>query len=213
MKRLLAGLSGLILATSVAFGGAVTAPTGPLEPSQLQSIINQLVTSINNGVNGLLANFVYQSGTPLGTAPANLYTYTLPASTLSATGQGVRVTCFGDFAANTNTKTVAVAFGVSGSASVLEISGTTQGASASGAQWRIMFNVVRAGATSSLMNGFVSIGPGPLSPTATGGISTFVSSNATVSYASDTAFTCWGINGTSASNDVRAQGMIVEQVK
>lgn len=207
MKKLLTTVLAALLYASAAFAGAVTAPTGPLEPSQIQAIITQLVQSINSGVNGLLGTFTNQVNGGAVTTPMLFYTYTLPANTLSANGQAIKVSCWGTFAANTNTKSVDLIFAASNNLSSVQMSSAAvnSGAHINNTQWRINMTVVRVGALSSWIYGDGTVGATTFS--------TMISSSAVIPFNLDQTLTCNGLTGTGTANNVVATGMLVEQIK
>lgn len=197
----------LLLACSVllaapASAGNVSAPTGPLEPSQIQSIINQLVQSVNSQVNGLLASFNTQVATGAVTTPVKLYVYTMPASQLSVNGQAIRVSCWGQLASNTNVKTVALSFGnspvITNYFSSANVTQNPQG------RWKMNMIVTKAGAAS----GWV-VGDGVFNANT---VSAYALPT-TADFSTDTTVTCEGLNGTAAAADIIADGMLVEQIK
>lgn len=81
-----------------------------------------------------------------------LWTYSLPANTLSADGHGVRITAWGSFAANANVKTVRVKFG----ATTLQPSSDIATAP-SGRAWRFVGEVARTGASTQVGSHLLSI--------------------------------------------------------
>ena len=123
MKRLFYALTGLVFTALTAFGANIPLLTGPQDPSQLNATINQVIQSINTGVEGSIGGFVGPAATT-GTSIQILGTATIAANSL-ANGQSVRVTCWGaGTATGTNTLTIqvgtATAFAVAGA-------GTTAG--------------------------------------------------------------------------------------
>ena len=146
-------------------------------------------------VSSVLTVSTTQAGTPASTAETTLWTYSLPANTLSANAKGVRVTVFGSFAANTNTKTLRLKFGAT---TVFSESGAGafngNGFVASGV-------VVRTGASAQVGIGNMMFGGG-------------AATDAPVTPAEDTtaaiaiAFT--GENGIASANDIVFRGAIVE---
>ena len=194
----------LILSASAACGGNVTAPTGPLEPSQITSIVNQLVATINAQVNGILASFNTQSATIASTAPRQLYVYTLPASQLSVVGQAIRVTCWGTTASNTNAKTMALSFGNSPVITNYFSTANVNLTGSPGAQWQIEMIVTKAGAASGWVVGRGSAAASTVSSYAVA---------TTADFSIDATATCYGLNGSSSAGDIVADGMLVEQIK
>jgi hypothetical protein len=62
-------------------------------------------------IGGVLAQSAVPVGTGANTNATDLWTYTMPANTLSADSYGVRITAYVTTAANANNKTVALTFG------------------------------------------------------------------------------------------------------
>lgn len=78
-----------------------------------------------------------------GTGETTLSSYSLPANVLSANGKTIKITVWGTFAANANTKTVKIKFGAS--------SITVLAAATNGGGWRATAYVVRTGAATQKM--------------------------------------------------------------
>ncbi|MCH8049345.1 hypothetical protein IH979_01390 [Patescibacteria group bacterium] len=124
----------------------------------------------------------------------DLMTYSLPANSLSADGKGVRISAWGTSAANGNTKTVKLHFG----STVLR----QVGPSALNAQdWRIEATLIRTGAstqdavgTELVDNSSVFITHSEPAEDTTGAIIIKVSAE----------------SGSSASNDIVQEGMLIE---
>jgi hypothetical protein len=119
LKRIAYALTGLVLTGVIALGANIPLLTGAQDPSQLNATINQLILSINSGVEGSIGGFVGPQATT-GTTIQILGTATINANSLTA-GQSVRVTCWGaGTATGTNTLTIqvgtATAFAVAGGA-------------------------------------------------------------------------------------------------
>ena len=76
----------------------------------------------------------------VGTGEDDLITYTLPGDSLSADGKAVRITAWGQVAANGNTKTIRLDFG----ATTIRAIGPS---AMSGLDWKIEGLVIRTGAT------------------------------------------------------------------
>jgi hypothetical protein len=134
-----------------------------------------------------------QSGTPANTNETDLWTYPLPANTLSANGRAIRVTAWGTFASNANTKSIKAYFGATGFAAAGGF--TTQ------VTWEINFLVVRTGAAAQI--GYVrynsaanicSLTTASPAETMSGGITVKVT----------------GQNGTANANDIVLRGALVE---
>lgn len=91
---------------------------------------------------GVLTTNTTSVNSPADTNENDLWSYTLPANTLSANGKGVRVYAWGTTAANTNTKTMRPYFAGS---NMTGIATTTSGAS-----WFLEMVVLRTGASSQI---------------------------------------------------------------
>lgn len=192
---------------SIALLSALVAPvssanlpllTGPQDPSQIIATLNTLIQSINTGVGGLLNAQTASVATGTGTAEQTLQQYTLPANTITAAGQGVRVTCWGTTAANANVKTRKLYFG----ASAL----TTAAEAANAQPWFIRLLVMRTGAATQTTMGYGLAGTGGVTP-----ISTVVAG--TDAFTADIIVKCTATDGTSAAGDVIAAGMLTELIK
>jgi hypothetical protein len=145
------------------------------------------------GVGGTLTISTTQAATGANTTETDLWTYSLPANTLSANNYGVRITAWGSPAANANNKIVRLYFG-----------GTvvTSGSSTSGSNgWRMVAEVLRTGAATQ-----VALGQTLQSSAA--------AATAPVTPAEDTtgAITVkmTGQNGTANAGDIVFRGAIVE---
>lgn len=80
-----------------------------------------------------------------GTAETDLMTYSLAANSLSANLKALRVTAWGSFAANANSKQVRAYFGTT---SLLLVNGTHNNLA-----WRVTFEIIRTGAATQIMSG------------------------------------------------------------
>jgi hypothetical protein len=128
----------------------------------------------------------------VSTTETDLYTYTMPANALSANNQSVRVTCWGNFAANANSKTVNLYFGST-------LIGAMAGLVDSGTSWCVVATVVRTGAATQNRMAYPNHGGTMSMQTGTANQDT-------------TAAIIVKVTGTSGtgSGDVTAFGMIVE---
>lgn len=95
---------------------------------------------------GLIEANVTPAATTAVTTEETLWTYTLPANTLSANGAGLQIIAHGGLAANGNSKTVRVYFGAS---VVTSFTLGTGGASG----WRAVADVLRKDATNQIGSG------------------------------------------------------------
>jgi len=149
-----------------------------------------------HGLNGRMPTYRATStvGTGNDTTEDTLQTYSIPGSTLKP-GMRVRITAFGQFAANGNTKTVKAYFGAAG--------GWVWAASAAynGLPWRAVAEIeITAANTQSYSS---SGGPSGQTPSVQAGTATETDTSAIVVKVT-------GQNGTASTNDVTCQGMIVE---
>lgn len=150
------------------------------------------------GSTGKLASAYADVGTPASTVETTLFTTTLAASQLAADGESVRMTAYGETAANANTKTLKVYLG----ASVIAQNSTTT--APNGKNWKIVADVTRSGATSAVEHVSIEFD----------GVAAEIDVSkvgATWSNANDLFVT--GTNGTSAANDIVLKQAIVEYIK
>lgn len=142
---------------------------------------------------GTLTTNTTQVGTDADLLEKDLWTYDLPANTLSADGKGIRITAWGSGAANANSKTIRGHWG----ATVVVL----QGASINASGWRVVYEVVRTGASAQ-------VGQGNLWANA------LTSINVPVAPAEDTSgaitIKVTGQNAVASANDIVFRGAIVE---
>lgn len=135
-----------------------------------------------------------QTGTAADTNETTLWSYSLPANTLSANGRVLRIRVWGSTAANTNNKTIQLKFG----ATTLRSSGTV---ASNGEVWRFDALVVRTGAATQIaLTEFVRA-------------TTFLnpaSAGPTDDTAGAIAIVLTGTNGTESANDIVFRAAIVE---
>jgi len=148
--------------------------------------------------NGLLDSKYSDTGTTAVTTLETLYTYTLPASTISSNGEGVYISVYGTFAANTNVKTIAI-----------DINGNVYSTNAvttapNGTDFKAVVEVLRTGATSAV--GFGEMITGAVNQ----GIS---KSKAGITWGSDTVISFLAQNGTAAANDIILSQVIVKHIR
>jgi hypothetical protein len=156
------------------------------------------VTLAKLGSTGKLASAYADVGTPASTVETTLFTTTLAASQLAADGESVRMTAYGETAANANTKTLKVYLG----ASVIAQNSTTT--APNGKNWKIVADVTRSGATSSVEHISIEFD----------GVAAEVDvSKAGTTWSSANALAVTGTNGTSALNDIVLKQAIVEYIK
>lgn len=148
---------------------------------------------------GALTVSTTSAQTGADTNETDLWTYSLPANTLSANGKGVRVTAWGNKAANANTVTPRLYFGATVLASASIVT--------SGAVWRITADVLRTGASAE--TAFATI-----MYAASGNDSNFVPSRPEPAADTTAAITIkvTGQNGTASAGDIVFRGAIVELI-
>src|SRR5207248_3063950 len=91
-------------------GGVGAAPAWSATPT----LTSLTLTAGSGAQSGKAPVCIFVSTTAVsnvGTAETDLITYTMPANTLSANGQRVRITAFCTTAANANLKTIKIYFG------------------------------------------------------------------------------------------------------
>ena len=113
MKKILSTLAAVLLSGAISYASNIPNFSGASEPSQIFSYLNQLIGSIQSGVNGLVANgsgAVASTGT---SSEQTLVTTPIAANTLVRAGQALRLRCAGNHAANTDSAVVKLYFGTS----------------------------------------------------------------------------------------------------
>ena len=196
LKRVLAALAAVFCAGAIAVAANIPLLTGPVDPGNLRGTLNTLIQSINANVGGLLNAQTGSTGTAANTVETTLQQYTMPANTLSAAGQSVRITCWGSTAANGNNKTMKLYFGASViSTGVLTLNDK---------KWFLTLTVMRTAAATQAVLGS---GVGDATNVATYG------NAGTDALTAGVLIKCTGENGTVAANDIVATGMITEVLK
>lgn len=172
--------------------------SGPIDPGNLLGTFNQVIQSVNSGVGGLLNAQTAAVSTGAGTAEQVLQTYTMPANTLSAAGQSVRVRCWGVTAATANNKTRKIYVGAMALATAAE--------AANAQPWSLEINVMRTAAATQQYFARGLAG--------TGGITNLQGvGQGTDDLTAGVVIKCTATDGTDAAGDVTANGMITEMVK
>lgn len=196
LKKILTGTVAVFFAAGLAAAANLSIFSGPQDPSQLLATVNQLVQNINFGVNGRLTAVVTGTLNTL-TSEQTLASYTLPANRLATTGDAVLIKCWGQFATNTDTKSVKIYFGSTG------VSSVSIGSNPSNKSVVAEMLVVRAGAASQNIATTIAM------DLTAGSVNTNVLG--VDSFAANQTIKC---TGTSASaSDFTLQGMLVQQVK
>lgn len=196
LKKFLVGSTALVFAAGLAAASNISLLSGPQDPSQLLATVNSLIQSINFGVNGRLTAVVTPAQNTT-TAEQTLATYTLPANRIAATGDAIRVKCWGGFAATANAKTLKIYFGST------SFSSASVGTNINGRAFEADMLVVRSGAATQLITTRIAT---DLTPT-----SIQNSTTGTDAFTSNQTIKCTATGA--ASSDITVQGMLVEQVK
>jgi hypothetical protein len=157
----------------------------------------QNLSFYSGGVSGALTVNTTQTGTTAVTTEEDLWTYSLPANTLSANGKTLRITVFFKHATNGNDKLKKLYFG---STVIAQHQGTQSAISGI-----IQATLVRTSATAQLAWNVV-VGPGNAAVTSQPAIETTPAE--TLSGAVTIKFT--GQNGTASANDIVFRAAIVE---
>ncbi len=198
LKKFFIGATALVCAAGIAAASNLSIFSGPQDSSQLLASLNQLVLNINAGVNGRL----YFNGTTTGTtttgADSTLFTYSLPPSQLAATGDAVRVVCWGTSPANANVKSASIFFGAQ------QISTASIMTAPNAKNWRITLTMIRNGAA-------VQVGQGGADMDLTSS-SLFTTIAGTETMNAAVTIKCIGRTVT-ALQDITGSGMYVEQIK
>lgn len=96
-------------------------------------------------------------GASVGAGETTLASYSIPASTLDANDEGIRVTAYGSFAANANAKTIRFKFG--GTTFTMTSTAINAGA------WHFTALITRTGAATQVGGAFIAVDTGPLNNT------------------------------------------------
>lgn len=141
---------------------------------------------------GLLTAQLTATGNGADTTEDVLQTFSFPANTFDAVGRCVRIDAYGSFAANADTKTVRLYFGV--------LAYTSTGLTVSGLGWNAWSIICKTGSNTQS-----AIGSGTMG-------NTVPSTNSTNPNQTDTSaitIKVTGQAGTANANDIVAQGMLV----
>ena len=201
MKKVLATLAAVLMSGAIAFASSVPTFTGASEPSQIFAYLNQLITSLQSGVNGVVAAQVGVTASAATTNEQTLATTTIPGNTLSKGGQALRLRCSGLFANTSHaTNTVKLYYGT---ATITTTSTTTSGQS-----WHLELMVADSGGTTSTTSEFVGMtlinsAPGVMVAT----------SNAADDLSTALTAKCTTTQGTASASDVVLHNFSVEQSK
>ena len=138
---------------------------------------------------------ITSAATTAVTVEEDLQTYTLPADALDANKRMIRVTAWGSFAANGNTKTLRLYFGATSVITNLDTTAPNNN------PWRITALIIRSGSNAQLASADMVVG------------STQQSVGQTTPAETDSGtvvIKITGQNGTANANDIVCQGMITE---
>jgi len=148
-------------------------------------------------VEGTLTSSVTQTCTGANTTETDLFSYTLPASSLTVNARGVRIVLFGNFGATGNTKTVKLYFG----ATQINSDATTS----NGGIFRYTAYAFRTGAATQYLFSEGIIGTTPRwGTTPTSGAETLTS---------NVVIRATGTNGTAAANDICGNAFHIETIR
>jgi len=190
-KRLLSTAAAVLCAGAIAFGANVPLIVGPVPAADVQSFLNQLITSFN-GATGKISASTLSAGNTATTAEVTLQSYTVAPNQLAAGGDSMRVTCWGT-AAGGAAKTARLYFG----ASVITAS------SSAGGQWQLSQVITRKSATTQ---GYTGQGIYNVSPSVN-------SVDGAETLTAAVLVKCTGQSAGGAANEVIANGMVVEALK
>lgn len=191
LKRIMSTVAAIAFAGGIAFAANVPLIVGPVPAADVQSFLNQLIASFN-GATGKISASVLTAGIPATTAEVTLQQYTLAPNYLAGGGDSIRVTCWGAGAGSGN-KTVKLYFG----ASQVQASATAAGF------WQLTQIVSRKTATSQ---GYSGTG------LYNAAINT-VGADGTETLTAAVLVKCTGQSAGGATNEVTANGMVVEALK
>lgn len=195
MKKLLLALAAALGIGSLAYGAALTPLTGPQDPSQLNATINQLMQSIQSGVNGIVYSAPQTVTSTATTVEQNLVAALIPANTLNRAGQSLRLRCAGVNAAGNGT--VKLYYGTSSVS--LTANSTNQ-------SWDLGLLVAyNASATSAKY-----VGTGVFNATAA---TTVATQNIVDNMASALTAKCTATSATASAGNFLLMNFLVEQIK
>lgn len=199
MKKILTAFAAVVFSGAIAFASSISNFSGPSEPSQVFSYLNQLIGSIQTGVNGIVANGSGAVASTATTAEQVLATTTIPANTLSRAGQSLRLRCSGNTVATSHANTTMKLY--YGTSAI-----TTAAATTAGQMWDLALLVTyNASATSAVYVGTGAIGTTLVAPVAT--------ANTTDDMSTALTAKCTTTQGTASAGDVNMYTFLVEQVK
>lgn len=133
--------------------GQLEVLVGPLAVGGLTSVgasqigIKAGTSSNDAAVGGVLTVITTQTGNTL-TGEDDLASYSVPANTLAVNGQSLWFEAWGTFAANSNSKTVRVRFGTTGTNLISTLTGVLNGGG-----WSVRGRIIRTGAATQKANG------------------------------------------------------------
>lgn len=195
IKRILATLCVLLGAGAVALGANISLLTGPQPASDLSSILNGLIQTLNSSVSRIgVATTAVSTGA--NTNETTLQQYTLPPGLLANAGDSVRISCWGTTAGDGNNKTMKLYFGSS------SIATPTAGTNNKG--WRLVMTVMRRTPTTQAIDSWGLVDTTAVTPANTDGAETM---------ANAILIKCTGTNGTGTAGQITASGLLVEAIR
>jgi hypothetical protein len=200
MRKLLYGLTGLLLAGGIALSANIPL-FKEVQPSSLVSALNSLIVNINTQTAGLNSFIAGPITSVAGlTTPQTLAQSAIPAGIFSTAGQSLRITCGGTSGANNDAKTVGIKWG--------SVTISSASFSTSGETWQL--HLLITAATNPVTANTVYIGDGTINTT----VIAPVSGNDTTDNPAANAVTA-SCNAATAgtASDITLENFLVEQVK
>jgi hypothetical protein len=124
LKKFLMGAAMSALLAGSADASNIPLVSGPQDPANNISLLNQTIQGFNFGVTGVLSTLL-AAVTSSGTAITPLFTYVAPGGQLSVAGQLLHVKAWGTNSADANVKTVTFAYGAATCAQIVTGSGNS----------------------------------------------------------------------------------------
>jgi hypothetical protein len=164
--------------------------------ADLTTLLSKFLDSLyftNGRASGILTTSTTTAATAANTDETDLWTYSLPANTLSVDGKGLRLTIWGTTGATANNKTLKVYFGAT---TVLN-----QTTAVNAQRWRLDVTILRtAAATEEVLAGGI----------AQTSIFAQALTSGSIDLTAAVTIRMTGTNGTAAANDITFRGAVVE---
>lgn len=183
--------AGALVAAALNF----TELTGTIANAQVPD--NEL-TLIKQQSTGVLASSYADVATTAVTTEETLFTYTLPANTVAASGKGIRIIAAGSVAADNHVKTIRLK--INGGLIIYNI----VSANPNGLKWSIDVTAIRSGAATSVITGKMTIGAVN---------EAVILITPAITWTNANAITVTGQNGTAAALDIVSSLTVVELLK